>query len=71
MIYCYIVKDYYIYQPMSSSRQPSPANTLSSHKKKRFDRFIPHSVARNLFDSDQKSGTNTHYQDLLGKNLLA
>lgn len=53
-----------------SSAKPSPA-ALSSQKKKMFDRFIPHSVARSLFASDEKSHSNTNYQDLLGQQLLA
>lgn len=45
--------------------------TLSSQKKKKLDRFIPHSVARNLFASDEKPNNQNNYQELLGQNLLA
>jgi len=45
--------------------------SMSSQKKKKLDRFIPHSVARNLFASDEKPHNQNNYQELLGQNLLA
>lgn len=55
---------------MSSAKMPSSAQ-MSSQKKKKYDRFIPHSVAKCLFASEEKSHQNTNYQDLLGQQLLA
>lgn len=51
-----------------TTRQPSSASQ-SSQKKRKLDRFIPHSVAKNLFDAPQQSHPN-HYQELLENNLL-
>lgn len=44
--------------------------TLSSHKKNKLDRFIPHTVARALFASDEKPINQNNYQELLGQSLL-
>ena len=55
---------------MSSAKMPS-SGQMSSHKKKKYDRFIPHSVAKSLFASDEKTNHSTNYQDLLGQQLLA
>ena len=60
---------------MSTSGNPSPC-ALSSHKKKKLDRFIPHSIERALFASDEKPGLahsshSSQYQELLGQRLLA
>jgi|JI9StandDraft_2_1071091.scaffolds.fasta_scaffold657604_1 hypothetical protein len=54
---------------MSSSK--AYPGVFSSQKKKKYDRFIPHSVARNLFASDEKQLGSSQYQELLGQNLLA
>ena len=51
-------------QPISSSGQSS------RKKKKNYDRFIPHSVSRSLFTSDEKHPRNSNYQELLGMQLL-
>jgi cell division cycle 20-like protein 1, cofactor of APC complex len=53
---------------MSSSKISAQC---SSQKKKKFDRFIPHSVARALFASDEKSTRASNYQEFLGQNLFA
>lgn len=55
---------------MSNTAKPSPCN-FSSHKKKKFDRFIPHSIERALFASDEKPGHASNYQELLGQRLFA
>jgi len=43
---------------------------LSSSKKKKYDRFIPHSVSRSLFTSDEKGAGGSQYQELLGRKLF-
>jgi len=57
---------------MSSShklaKHPSSASQ-SSQKKKKLDRFIPHSVAKNLFNTCQDHQIN-NYQELLNHNLI-
>ncbi len=52
---------------MSSAKQTG----FSSQKKKKYDRFIPSAVSKTLFASDQKEGSHSHYQELLGQKLLA
>jgi hypothetical protein len=70
-----VIGEYYLVNPiislkiMSTSGKPSPC-TFSSQKKKKLDRFIPHSIERALFASDEKSHAS-HYQELLGQRLLA
>ena len=46
------------------------SSSYSSQKKKMYDRFIPHSVARTLFNSDRKNKKNGQYQELLGQQLF-
>ena len=57
---------------MSSSRQPSQSSAGQSSQKKRknLDRFIPHSVARNLFNAPTDPTKNSHYESLLNHNLI-
>jgi hypothetical protein len=55
---------------MSSTRKPQEGSAgQSSQKKRALDRFIPHSVAKNLFNAPPQQQT-THYESLLNHNLI-
>lgn len=57
---------------MSSSRQPhSSAGQSSQKKRKNLDRFIPHSVARNLFGAPTDTCKHSQYESLLNQNLIS
>lgn len=56
---------------MSSTSKPREGSAgQSSQKKKALDRFIPHSVARNLFNAPPQPQQPSHYQSLLNHNLI-
>jgi len=57
---------------MSSAKSTKHADSasFSSQKKKTYDRFIPHSMAKNLFNTPASGMHHNHYQELLNSNLL-
>lgn len=55
---------------MSCSSKKPMSNGASSQKKKALDRFIPHSVAKNLFNAPEHHPQQTNYQELLNQELL-
>ena len=48
----------------------SDTKFVSSTKKKKYDRFIPTSVSRQLFNSDSKRPAKNGYEELLGERLF-
>lgn len=55
---------------MSSTHKQGSAGQ-SSHKKRMLDRFIPHSVARNLFNTPTDTApVGNQYESLLTQNLI-
>jgi hypothetical protein len=54
----------------SSQKINNNSNGPSSQKKKTLDRFIPHSVAKNLFNTPVQHSHQTQYEELLNQNLL-
>jgi cell division cycle 20-like protein 1, cofactor of APC complex len=56
---------------MSSTHKPREGSAgQSSQKKRTLDRFIPHTVARNLFNAPRDTIQGTHYESLLNQNLI-
>ena len=55
---------------MSFSSHKISNSNPSSQKKKTLDRFIPHSVAKNLFNTPLHHTHQTQYEELLNQNLL-
>ena len=54
----------------------SPFESSSKRKKKNIDRFIPHSVSKNLYSLFEEAATEPkkkqkYYQSILGENLFS
>ena len=54
----------------SSHKISNNSNGPSSQKKKTLDRFIPNSVAKNLFNTPLQNPHQTQYEELLNQSLL-
>ena len=54
----------------------SPFESSSKRKRKDIDRFIPHSVSKNLYSMFEEAASSTNksdknYENILGENLLS